>query len=246
MTTKTLAWTLAGTLALATLPATPVRAQAADAAAPGAPATAEPRTRAEAAAAWSEDGLERREVRGLDLLYVRPGADLSVYRRIWLRPVEVSFQRDWARAQERATGTRIRPRDFQQVRDDMVAAVQSQVARELKDEGYALVDGPGEDVLELRVRVTELYLNSADLPSANMVRNYTMSFGHMTLVADLRDSVTGDAVMRVLDRSIGRDYGYLRFTTRVENAREVGNAAQDWAAAVARQLALAGAKPHGR
>ena len=49
--------------------------------------------------------------------------------------------------------------------------------------------------------------------------------------------------MRVLDRTIGRDYGFLRFTTRVENAREVGNAAQDWAAAVARQLALAGARP---
>jgi hypothetical protein len=125
----------------------------------------------------------------------------------------------------------------------MVAAVQSRVARELQRDGYVLVDGPGEDVLELRVRVTELYLNSADLPSANMVRNYTMSFGHMTLVADLRDSVTGDAVMRVLDRTIGRDYGFLRFTTRVENAREVGNAAQDWAAAVARQLALAGARP---
>lgn len=219
----------------------------ADAATPDAAATAEaPRTRAEAAAAWSEDGLERREVRGLDLLYVRPGADLSVYRRIWLRPVEVSFQRDWARAQERATGTRIRPRDFQQVRDDMVAAVQSRVARELQRDGYVLVDGPAEDVLELRVRVTELYLNSADLPSANMVRNYTMSFGHMTLVADLRDSVTGDAVMRVLDRTLGRDYGYLRFTTRVENAREVGNAAQAWAAALARQLALAGARPGGR
>ena len=239
LTSLVLAW------ALGTLGPAGVRAQTA-AAPPAAPSTAEPRTRAEAAAAWSEDGLERREVRGLDLLYVRLGADLSVYRRIWLRPVEVSFQRDWARAQERATGTRIRPRDFQQVRDDMVAAVQSQVARELQRDGYVLADGPAEDVLELRVRVTELYLNSADLPSANMVRNYTLSFGHMTLVADLRDSVTGDAVMRVLDRTIGRDYGFLRFTTRVENAREVGHAAQDWAAALARQLALAGARPGGR
>jgi hypothetical protein len=229
-------------------PMLPLAASAqAGAASPAVPSTAEaPRTRAEAAAAWSEDGLERREVRGLDLLYVRPGADLSVYRRLWLRPVEVSFQRDWARAQERATGTRIRPRDIQQIRDDMAAAVQSQVARELQRDGYALADGPGEDVLELRVRVTELYLNAADLPSANIVRNYTMSFGHMTLVADLRDSVTGDAVMRVLDRTLGRDYGFLRFTTRVENAREVGAAAQSWAAAVARQLALAGARPGGR
>jgi hypothetical protein len=187
--------------------------------------------------------MQRREVRGLDLVYVKPGADLSVYRRIWLRPVQVSFQRDWARAQERATGSRVRPRDLQKIRDDLSTVVRAEVMRELGNDGYAFADAPGEDVLELEVRVTELYLNSADLPSANMVRNYTMSFGRMNLVADLRDSVTGDAVMRILDRTLGRDYGFLRFTTRVENTREVGIAAQDWARVLSRQLTLAGARP---
>ena len=221
----------------------PATAAAQANAAPAPPATDSPRTRAEAAAAWSEDGLQRREVRGLDLVYVRPGADLSAYRRIWLRPVQISFQREWARAQERATGSRVRPRDLQRVRDDLSAVVRAEVARELDNAGYRLAEGPGEDVLELEVRVTELFLNAADLPGADMVRSYTMSFGHMTLVADLRDSVTGDPVMRILDRAIGRDYGALRITTRVENAREVGNAAQGWARVLSRQLALAGARP---
>lgn len=179
-------------------------------------------------------------------MYVRPGADLSAYRRVWLRPVQVSFQRDWARSQERATGTRVRTRDVQQIRDELAVEMQERVARELVQRGYALADGPGEGVLELELRATELFLNSADLPSADAVRNYTMSFGHMTLVADLRDSVTGDTAMRILDRRIGRDYGMLRFTTRVENTREVGLAAQEWAAALARQLALAGARRPGR
>lgn len=241
MTIRTLPFALACGLALllSSLPA-PTRAQAA---APDRRSTEAPATRAEAAAAWSEDGLQRQDVRGLDLVYLRPGADLGVYRRIWLRPVQVSFQREWARAQERSTGSRVRPRDLQAIRKDMATVVQAQVARELARAGYAMADGPGEDVLELEVRVAELFLNSADLPSADPVRNYTMSFGHMTLVADSRDSLTGDPVLRILDRRIGRDYGMLRFTTRVENAREVGNTAQEWARAVARQLALAGARP---
>lgn len=201
-----------------------------------------PSTREQAAAAWSEDGLQRLDVRGLDLVYARPGSTLSPYRQIWLRPVQVSFQRDWARAQQRATGLHVRPRDLQRIRADLAEVVGEEVARELRRGGYALADGPGEDVLELEVRATELYLNSADLPGAAHVRNYTMSFGRMTLVADLRDSVTGDSVMRILDRKIGRDYGVLRYTTRVENTREVGIAAQEWARALRRQLGLAGAR----
>ena len=224
------------------MPGSPARAQS-DARS-RAPATTDgPRTRAEAAAAWSEDGLQRLDVRGLDLVYRRPGADLAVYHRIWLRPVQVSFQRDWARAQQRDTGARVRPRDLQRIRDEIGAAVHDRVAHELARNGYALAEGPGEDVLELEVRVTELFLNAADLPTPDIIRSYTMSFGHMTLVADLRDSATGDPVLRILDRTLGRDYGILRVTTRVENAREVGLAAQDWAGAVARQLALAGARP---
>ena len=244
MTIPSLPSALACVLALTlSMPAT-LRAQSATAAGTGdRSATEGPRTRAEAVAAWSDDGLQRIEVRGLDVAYVRPGADLTVYRRIWRQPGEVSFPRDWARAQQRQTGTRVRASDLQRIRDDMTSVVHAQVARELARDGYAMADAPGEDVLELQVRVTELYLNSADLPSADMVRNYTMSFGSMNLVADLRDSVTGDPVMRILDRRLGRDYGFLRFTTRVENAREVGIAAQDWARVVARQLALAGARP---
>jgi hypothetical protein len=211
---------------------------------PGAPRAAEePSTRQRAAAAWSEDGLQRLDVRGLDLVYARPGSTLAPYRRIWLRPVQVSFQRDWARAQQRDTGQRVRPRDLQRIRAELAAEVELEVRRELERGGYALVGEPGEDVLELEVRATELYLNAADLPGAADVRSYTMSFGRMTLVADLRDSVTGDSVMRILDRRIGRDYGLLRYTTRVENTREVGIAAQDWARALRRQLALAGARP---
>ncbi len=45
--------------------------------------------------------------------------------------------------------------------------------------------------------------------------------------------------MRILDRSEGRDYGVLRWTTQVENTMEARNIANAWARALRRQLDLA-------
>ena len=214
--------------------------------APGAdPVDSGPRTRSEADAQWSEDGLQRVDIRGLDLVYVRPGASLAPYRRVLLRPVSVSFQRNWARTAAQSTGTRVFERDIQHVREDMATVVREEVARELERGGYTLVDQPGEDVLELDVRVTELFLNAPDLPGAPQTRSYSMSFGEMNLVAELRDSITGAVAMRILDRALGREYPVFRFTTRVENTRDVGNAAQDWARVLRRQLELARASGQG-
>ena len=204
-----------------------------------------PRTRREADAQGSEDGLQRVEMRGMDLVYVRPGASLAPYRRVLLRPVTVSFQRNWARTVSQSTGSRVFASDIQHVREDMATVVRAEVARELGRGGYTLVDQPGEDVLELDVRVTELFLNAPDLPGATQTRSYSMSFGEMNLVAELRDSVTGAVVMRILDRALGREYPEFRFTTRVENTRDVGNAAQDWARLLRRQLELARAAGQG-
>ena len=76
-------------------------------------------------------------------------------------------------------------------------------------------------------------------PAAGKVRSYTMSFGGMTMIADLSDSATGASVMRILDHSEGRDYGVLRWTTQVDNTMEARNIANAWARALRRQLDLA-------
>jgi hypothetical protein len=211
----------------------------------GAWADGGPSTRRDAEAAWSQAGLQRVDMRGMDVAYVRPGANLGQYRRVLLRPVGVSFQRNWEHSAAQSTGSNIRPRDLRHLVDDMSAAVHTQVARELERGGYTLADAPGPDVLEIDLRVTELFLNAPDLPSAGQIRSYTQSFGEMNLVADLRDSVSGEVLMSVLDRNLGRDFEQFRRTTRVENAHEVGVAAQGWARVVRRELELARASGQG-
>jgi hypothetical protein len=42
-----------------------------------------------------DEGLAPVTIKGLDHVYVRPGANLSQYDRVKLDPVEVSFSKNW-------------------------------------------------------------------------------------------------------------------------------------------------------
>ena len=208
-------------------------------------AGAGPNTRREAEAQWAQAGLQRTDIRGMDLAYVRPGASLAPYRRVWLGPVSISFQRNWERTIGQATGSRVQARDVQRVVQDLSGVVRSEVGRELERGGYVLADAPGLDVLQIDLRVTELYLNAPDFPGIAPTSSYSRSFGELTLVADLRDSVSGDVLMSVLDRKLGRDFQQFRLTTRVENTHEVGMVAQEWSRLLRHQLELARASGEG-
>lgn len=200
------------------------------------PETGAATTQRAAMTQWSAEGLQPVKVSDLDLVYTRPDANLSQYNKVLVRPVLVSFQRNWERDLYTYARMRPRPQDVERLRNDMSQVVHEQVVRELGKGGYRVVDAPGEGVLAIEVHVADLYLNAPDLPMVSIVRSYTLSFGDMTLIADIRDSRTGESVMRVLDRSLGRDTLMLHRTTRVENAFEVGVASNIWARAVRRQL----------
>lgn len=198
-----------------------------------------PGTRAETATAWRAEGLQAITVRGMDVAYAQPGASLQAYHSIVLVPVAVSFQKNWERSAAIPTGTRLTSRDTDRIRKDMSDVVNHEIRREFEKGGWRVVDAPGAGVLEVEVRIVDLFLNAPDLPTPGISQSYTRSFGQLTLVAELRDSATGTVVMRLLDNSTGHDHVTLIRTTRVENTREVGFVASDWARAVRRQLELA-------
>lgn len=198
-----------------------------------------PGTRDEAATAWRAEGMQVLEVRGMDVAYLQPGASLQAYHGVLVKPVAVSFQKNWARSAAIPTGTRVYPRDADRIRDDLAGIVNSEIKREFDKGGWRVVDTAGEGVLEVEVRVVDLYLNAPDLPTPGITRSYARSFGHLTLVAQLRDSASGAIVMRLLDHVDGHDHATFVRTTRVENTREVGIVASGWARALRRQLELA-------
>ncbi|HWS78046.1 MAG TPA: DUF3313 family protein [Thermomonas sp.] len=198
-----------------------------------------PRNKREAAAAWSEDGLQNVKIKGLDVVYARPGSSLAGYTKVLLKPVEVAFRRDWGRPAAGTPGGRVRSEDAQRIRERLTAVMAEETLKVLAEGGYAVVDAPGDDVLEVDGAIRDLFITAPDIPSASFTRVYSVSAGEMTLVAELRDSVSGETLMRVYDHAYARESGFAHRITNIENASEARKIAREWASKLREQLDLA-------
>jgi len=180
------------------------------------------------------EGLAPVNIKGLDDVRVRPGANLSSYDKVMLDPVEVSFSKSW---KPDPAGGPITSAERQTIRDGLAKIVRQELARELASSGrYTLVNSPDADVLRIRAEIRDLYINPPDLPRAGPSRQYALSVGEMRLVAELRDAPTGALIARVVDYKKDPDAAWLHFTTRVDNVAAARRAAADWASILRQQL----------
>jgi len=177
------------------------------------------------------EGLQRIEVRGLDAVYVKPNADLSKYRRIMVDELDVAFSRGWERAQRSIPSTWTRA-DSERIKRDLSELFAEVVKNELQTKGnYELVDEAAQDVLEVRPSIIDLYITAPDVSrdSPGIVRSYTTDAGRMTLIAELRDSITGEILARVYDRREDMRSANWEWTTSITNAQKARQAIRSWA-----------------
>jgi hypothetical protein len=174
------------------------------------------------------EGLQRVERKGLDSVYVRPGASLAKYQRVMLDPVEVSFDKNWD-----PKGGRIgfESADPARIRKDVAEIARDVFRDELeKRGGYQLVTEPGADVLRVKPQIVDLYINAPDTEGPGITRTYVVETGEMTLVADLVDSATNTLIAHVRDRE--RDNGFtgrFQIANRVTNNAEARRIIGEWA-----------------
>lgn len=177
------------------------------------------------------EGLERVQVRGLDAVYVKPDADLSKYRRIMVDELDVAFSRGWERAQRSITSTWTRA-DSERIKRDLAELFADIVKDELQTKGnYELVEEAAQDVLEVRPSIIDLYITAPDVSRdrPGIVRTYTTYAGRMTLIAELRDSITGEILARVYDRREDMRSTNWEWTTSITNAQKARQAIRSWA-----------------
>jgi len=198
-----------------------------------------PKTKRSAAEAWSADGLQKVSVKGLDVVYSRPGSSLAGYDKVLLRPVSVTFRRGWEKTPLAGTHMRIRPEEAQKIKDSLSTLVSEEVSKQLALGGYKISPAAGEDVLDVTMSITDLYITAPDVLSTTGVRIYAVSAGEMTLVAELRDSSSGETVMRIYDHAEARESSRPIRMSGLENEAEGRAAAKAWAIALRKQLDLA-------
>jgi hypothetical protein len=176
------------------------------------------------------DGLARVSSKKLDHVYKLPEADFSGYKRVRLDPIEVEFDKNWKpNASERSPSRKLTDDDILKIKQALAEEFRKVFTEELTRNGYPVVNEDGEDVLRVSAAIVNLYITAPEKMSAGRSRTYTTSAGHATLVAELRDSVTGKLMARAVDSVQGRDTGSFQITNSVTNMSAANNALRKWA-----------------
>ena len=177
----------------------------------------------------SHDGLHLVKGKRSSIVYVDPEADFSLYSKYMMLEPYVSFKKNWER-NTRVAGRRI-PKDHIARMKTSAAELLMEVFREEleADGGYPLVDSVDDDVLLLRPAIVDLVVTAPDVPVAGRVTQYTSSSMAATLYLELYDSVTGDILLRLIDRQMVRDRGYASWTNSVTNRADAKRIYRRWA-----------------
>ena len=176
------------------------------------------------------DGLARVKSKQLDHVYKLPEADFSGYKRVRLDPIEVEFDKNWKpNDSERSPSRRLSNSDIEKIKQALAEEFRKVFTEELTKNGYPVVDESGDDVLRVSAAIVNLYITAPEKMSAGRSRTYTTSAGHMTLIAELRDSVTGKLMARAVDSVQGRDTGNFQITNSVTNMSSARTALSKWA-----------------
>lgn len=143
---------------------------------------------------WSQQGAE----------FARPGAQLGGYRQVLIDPLAISETPQEGRPRLAAT-PRYPPTPG--YLDGMRRAYQESFARIFGGGGFRVAAEPGPDVLRISGQVVDLVLTARlDPESEPDTSELISSFGELTLLLDVRDSRSGEALLRTLDRQpIARD-----------------------------------------
>jgi hypothetical protein len=179
------------------------------------------------------DGLVRQTDTRFNALFVRPDAEIPSYASIIIAPATVQFARNWdPNRGGRSASRRLDSGDIVAIKDNLAAMVGEIFSEDLAAGGYRIVTEPGPDTLLVIPAIIDLYVTAPDTMSAGRSRTYTANSGRMTLVLELRDSVTGETLARVVDGRSGRNAGLMTVTNRVTNTADARRIVRIWSQAL--------------
>lgn len=184
------------------------------------------------------DGLVEVKTRKFDASYLAPGADFRPYTKVMVDPTQVAFKKDWLKNlnDDRNISRKVTE---DEARDILAAArtnfddiFQAAFAKA----GYPVVTTPGPDVLRVATGVINLYLNAPDTMSTGRTRSFTANAGEATLVMELRDSISGALLGRVLDRRETLDKGFVQWSNRVTDTADFRSLFKSWSSITVKGL----------
>jgi len=151
------------------------------------------------------DGLHLLENTRFQQVWLKPDADLSSYADVMIDPARVSYKREPRRRRASTSyGTgnfALSASQMDWLRDGFRDAFVDALAA---SPTWQVVDEPGADTLKLDPQIIDLVV---DVPTQTIGsdRTYTTSTAKMTLLLEVRDSLSNEILARAMDRREARD-----------------------------------------
>ncbi len=184
----------------------------------------------EEAADVSFDNLQRVEESRIQVAYIDPAADFSVFGRVAILEPYVAFRSNWQREQNRSRTRNVTSRDMERIRADVATLFERVFTDRLEAAGYEVVTVAGDDVLVLRPAIIDLDITAPDTRNPGRTRTFTATTGAATLFVELVDSVTGSTIGRGVDRRTIRSPGNnLSWSNSVTNTADANRMLGRWA-----------------
>jgi len=186
--------------------------------------------------AVDEDGMQLVKDTRNTTVYADPGADLGIYKKIWLQDATVSFKKNWQRDQNRSRPFKVTDKDVARIKEDVATLFRQVFEEQLREGGYELVDAAGPDVLLIKPAIVNLDVVAPDTNTPARTEQYSESAGQMTLKLELYDSETNDLIVKASDRKEDFRQGYWEYRTRVNNRAVAQRMMTSWAKALREAL----------
>jgi hypothetical protein len=180
-----------------------------------------------------QEGLVRVKSKTVDAVFRRPEARMSTYSKLLLRPITVEFAKNWDPQRNGSALYDMHEPDREKIKRELAEVFAEGFRHELEKGGYPLVAEPAADVVEMQAAIVNLYITAPDvsMQTAGRSKVYTSDAGHMTLIMQLHDSVTGQLLVRAYDHGdAGPDM--WTWTTSVTNTAEAKRIIAAWANAL--------------
>jgi hypothetical protein len=179
------------------------------------------------------DGLEARDRSPLTRLLLRPDVEFRRYRRVQLDPVHVALECDWDPLRsERPAVQQLAAADVVALRRVLAVQLRQRFEAELANGRYPLTTDDAPDVLRLSVAVLDLAVDAPHPKRSGTEPVYVLDAERLVLTLELRDSVTGQLLARVVDMKQGANVEPWMFSGSPSESPPVAEALAKWAEAL--------------
>ena len=183
------------------------------------------------------DGLHELKNSAADIAWAMPGVDLSGFTKIKVQDAGIEFRPGGESGRSSFSRSSTGPFEVTEkqkarFREIVEEIVQDELGKSVK---FALTDEPGPDVLLVRIALLDVasFVPPAELGRADI---YLRDIGEVTLVLELRDSITGAILVRAIDRDAIGDSDRMNRSSSAANAADVKRLIRRWMSGLRKRL----------